>query len=502
MRMETAVLIVLSVALAATAFRSLSWRLNGDEAVMLYAALLQRDFGLTLYRDIFDMNAPGAHAVYRCIVALAGNRDTALRLLDLGLVLALSASTAWALRPFGRRAAWAAAVLPALLYLGSGDTLSLQREFFVLLPIAWLLWALTRPGPLRRVVGPSLPAALLAGVCVGAASAIKPQAGLLALVILPAAFDLRHDWSRLLRLCAAAGTGLAIVWAFVAGWLWCTGALAPFAEMASRYWPLYDALTGRPYGVVSGWERVIYLAGGYANDLAGRRAFWVLAAVAGLVWFRATADAERARAARPIVALAAVTLLFPGVGGKFWEYHWLPFGYALMVLTSLALADGVFRPRWRGAPVAILLIAALGLPLRAWTDLPTRRNDELTRVDRFAAYLAGHLREGDTVQPLDWTGTALHAMLLERARVATPFLEDVHFYHHADDPYVQGLKDSLMRRLESARPRFILQVDQRGWVPAPDSRHPFPELGVLLSRDYEISADGPDWIIYERRTRP
>ncbi|HOQ59649.1 MAG TPA: hypothetical protein PLN93_09330 [Vicinamibacterales bacterium] len=499
-RAVVGVLLLLSVVLAAAAYRSLGWRMNGDAATMLYAAFLQRGEGFVLYRDIFDMNAPGAHAVYRGLWAATAGSERALRVADLGIGLGLLAATAAAMRAFGRRSAWAAAVLAGLLYLGSGDALSLQREYFVLVPTALLLALVMPRDEGYGRAGPGVLAAVLAGACAGVASTIKPQAGLLVFVVMAAGFDSRGRTRAWIRIGAAAAAGAAAVWAGVLLWLWRIGALPSFIDIASRYWPLYEALTSRPYGVLSGWDRAAYVAGGYARGLSGARAIWLAAAAAGLIWIRASSGVERLRAAGPLVALAAVTLVFPGASGKFWEYQWLPFGYAMMLLAALVAADGVRLPRWRAAAPAVLLVVAAFLPHRAWTFQPGRQ-EALARVDGMRAFVAEHLRPGDTVQPLDWTGTALHAMLAARARAATPFLEDVHFYHHAGHPYVQGLRASLVRRLERERPRFILQVDQPGWAASPDAVHPFPTLGALLERDYVAAARGTGWQIFERRSR-
>jgi hypothetical protein len=199
--------------------------------------------------------------------------------------------------------------------------------------------------------------------------------------------------------------------------------------------------------------------------------------------------------------LAIVCAALPGVAGKFWGYHWLPLGYAAMLLASLACA-GKARPlSWRHAGAVVLLVAALALPVRAWTP-DTRRQAELACVDRLTAFLAGTAKPGDQVQPLDWNGTAPHAMLLARLQIATPFVEDVHFYHHAAHPFVRNLRDRLMHPLRLGRPRFILEMPAPGWAPSPDSRHPFDELAELLREHYRVAATADGFVVYERIPRP
>lgn len=205
---------------------------------------------------------------------------------------------------------------------------------------------------------------------------------------------------------------------------------------------------------------------------------------------------------RPLLALAFVTLLFPGAAGKFWAYHWLPFGYAAMLLASLALSDAARGDRrQRAVGAAVLIVAVLGLPSWAWRS-DARRRAELARVDRLTAFFARNLSPGDTVQPLDWTGSSLHAMLRARVRIATRFLEDVHFYHHVSSPYVQGLRASLLRELRLVRPRYVVEVEEPGWAPSADSHRPFSELRALLEEEYEVVERDADYAIHELRRKP
>ncbi|MDO8835341.1 MAG: hypothetical protein Q7V01_07075 [Vicinamibacterales bacterium] len=489
-------LALLSALLLATAAISLHWRVNADAAIMLFMAAAQQDAGLVIYRDLFDMNAPGAHLAYRAIVWLVGWHDLSLRLLDLSYLTALMCVTAFAMRPFGRRVAWAAAVLTSLVYLGSGQTMSLQREFLLLVPTAVLLAVVLKPGSTPGHPRLSVPAASLAGLCVGVASTIKPQAGLLLLVVLAALPTGRGASRGTLRLIGAAMAGAGVWWGLVASWLWVSGAWSSFVDMAVHYWPLYDAVTARPYRAVSGLPRLAYLADGYVRSLSGPRGLWLAAAACGIAVARIR-GLPPGTVSAPLVVLAVVCACFPGVTGKFWGYHWLPFGYATMLLASLACVRGARPLRWRYAGAAVLLLASLALPFRAWKP-DARREAELRRVDRLSSWLAHRAQPGDLVQPLDWSGTALHAMLLRGAPIATALAEDVHLYHHADNPFVQRLRTSFVRDLRRTRPRFILDVAASGWAPSPDSQRPFRELAVVLSSDYQAVFEEDGVTVYER----
>ena len=120
------------------------------------------------------------------------------------------------------------------------------------------------------------------------------------------------------------------------------------------------------------------------------------------------------------------------------------------------------------------------------------------RVDAIDAFLRSHLKPGDTVQPLDWTGGALHAMLKARAVVATPYIYDYHFYHHVNDPYIQKIRARFIARLKEKRPKFIIHVldEPRPW--GKDTSTDFPELQRFLEKNYSRVSAGHGYEILQR----
>ncbi len=494
-------LVGLTLALLAAIAVSGGWRLNGDAAVMLYAAALQSDLGHVVYRDVFDMNAPGAHLAFRAVYAVTAATDAAVRVLDITCLLALMGLTAAIVRRWGRRTMWSSAVLVGLMYVGAGDGLSLQREFLLLIPTALALVIVS--GASERVHGhpERVLRAFVAGICVGVASTIKPQALAFVVVVVVAMIGgrerRRHVADAALAILAV-GVGVVLAWVPILVWLRTQGALEAFVDIARHYWPLYDAITRQPYRTIDGLPRVVYLLEGYASALAGRRACWLVAALGGAWVWRATASEGRRPAVLPFVTFLVVTLTFPGITGKFWDYHWLPFGYAAALLASVAWATPVpHAVRTDRLAALVMVLAVVGLPTRAWVAAP-RRAEELRQTDALVASLQRALQPGDTVQPLDWTGVALHAMLRTRAPLATRFLEDVHLYHHAGHPYIERLRSTLLHEWHLVRPRFAIHVEARGWAQGPSGRVPFAALERLLASDYVIRERANGVILYER----
>jgi hypothetical protein len=121
------------------------------------------------------------------------------------------------------------------------------------------------------------------------------------------------------------------------------------------------------------------------------------------------------------------------------------------------------------------------------------------RADEIAAYLEANLKAGDTVQPLDWTGGTLLAMLETHAHIATPYIFDFYFYHHISTPYIKSLRADFMNKLQAAKPRFVIEVtaEDKPWVSGLDTSREFPELRRFLDENYLITVKRGDYRIYE-----
>ncbi len=133
-------------------------------------------------------------------------------------------------------------------------------------------------------------------------------------------------------------------------------------------------------------------------------------------------------------------------------------------------------------------------------ELPAPNNPKEGRMDEIAAFLEANLRPGDTVQPIDWVGGAVHAMLINRVKIATPYIYDEYFYHDLNVPYTQTLRNRFVDDLKTAMPRFIIEVYDDGPLTEPSGRNTsrdFPELRTSLSEYYFVAQEGEGYRIYE-----
>lgn len=501
-------LLPLVVLLALIAVFSLSWRMTHDTPLLHYVALLIDKYHFALYRDVFETSMPGTFFFHLAIGKLLGYGDLAFRLVDMAWLGLLGTITFSFMKAFGRRVAWAGTLLFALSYYQLGHNAILQRDYLGVLPLAAAIWLTITPNRL-----PARWRAFFIGALFGAAATVKPHLalGLVALFFLPGSDGEEKAGSygrSLRRSLPPAFVGFLLPLFFCLLWLWRMGSLPYFWEMLTSYLPLHVQLSGEHH-LLLGREKVRYLLDGFMA--LGGHALWLLPALSGAVLAlrRGGLSARQRRAVWLLAALALVYSIYPVLSGQFWDYHWIPFLYGLILLGSLALAplpEG-FKPKWlRLVPVAILMTVTV-LALRPPADfmlqlrgipIPAPKQGV---VDELARVLRAKVGPDDLVQPLDWVGGSIHAMLLARTRIATPFLYDYHFYHHVSNPFIQRLRKRFIAKLETTRPKLIIEVTSmhKGKVGGHDSSTDFPQLRRLLATSYKVWEKCQRYTIYKRR---
>lgn len=492
-RLTNVLLILLAAYLITQAVYSTRWQITHDEAPLLYEAFLMQS-GQMPYRDLFDFQMPGSFLAYFALGSLSGFNAFRLRLLDLLILAAILTVTYFALRRFGKAPAVAAAILFGLKYLQGGPSMSLQREYLLLIFLAPAVYIslLDEMTPRHR---------LTLGVLFGLAALIKPHAAIGLVSMLAADLWAFVKRPSLTLLPAAAGFLLPIVAVFA--WLGFTGALTPFLNIAANYWALYSQINGQ-MEITPGAARLSVLLTQTLH--LGGHALWLIPAAIG-VYF------NQNKKIWLLVSLALCYAIYPALSGQFFPYHYIPFTYFILLLASLTfnLQSPIANhqsPLTRNFLLitSYLLLVTLILPsqtfLRQLQGKPLSASTD--RAAQIARFLDKNLQEGDTVQPLDWTGGTLLAMLETRARLATPYVFDFYFYHHVSNPYIQSLRADFMTDLQAASPRFIIEVTalDKPWVSGPDTSREFPELREFLGENYSIAIQKDDYTIYEFDDRP
>ena len=182
------IIFLLAALLILQAGFSLQWPIAHDEAPLFYEAFIMQTEGRIPYRDIFDFQMPGSFVAYSILGALSGFDALRIRILDLLLLVALLTTTFFSLRRFGKATAITAGILFGLKYLEGGPSMSLQREYLLLIFVALAVWISMRDEL-------TLKHRITLGLLFGLAAVIKPHAAIGLLPIL--LFDITDMVKRL-----------------------------------------------------------------------------------------------------------------------------------------------------------------------------------------------------------------------------------------------------------------------------------------------------------------
>jgi hypothetical protein len=487
---------------------TLRWRMLHDSPLMLYVSLLIDRYDAVPYRDIFEMNLPGTYLVNLLLAKTLGYSDLAFRVSDLLHLGAMTAVTYLWTRRIHRYITCFSVVFLPLTYLSFGPVMSLQREALALLPFSSALAVAINRWPEDRRLR-----AAIAGLLLGLCALIKPFILIGAVPIVIHILRRREGASPEPAVTSAAlgagAAGFALPLAITLIYLALAGALGPFLDIVRNYLPLYARLTG-DHVPVGGAERFWYLARMTGWGL--REVFWLVPSLCGLVILGC--DTRLRGFAWLLAGMMLAFGVYPSMSGQFWFYHWLPFTFVAVIAAGACLVspDGL-----KSRPIRIMArIVSVGL-LAVFAVLFVGREVQMARADyrawrqqapivvwngvpdRIAEYLRANLRPGDTVQPLDWNGGAVHGMLLAEADLATRFIYDFHFYHHTNSPYIERLRREFIEDLASDPPRFIVEVIRdRSRVHGPNTTSEFRALSEFLRKSYHIAVRDQSFFIYER----
>lgn len=490
-RLQILFIILLAIFLIVQAIFSLQWQIAHDEAPLLYEAFLMQN-GAVPYKDFFDFQMPGSYIIYYLLGTLSNFGPLRIRILDVLILASIIFITYHALKKINKTSAFIAGILFGLKYLQGGPALSLQREYLILIFLSLAILIALQDSLTNKH-------RLILGFLFGLASTIKPHAAIGLIPIL--LFDLYpfvflRDPSWLKKILPYALGFLILVIAIIL-WIASTNALSPFLDIALNYWSLYSQINGELV-ILSSTERFSYILNLVWRF--GGHALWLIPAVLAIYL-------NQNKKIYLLASLALCYAIYPAFTGQFFAYHYILFIYFIIVLASLSIPNSRFSLSTLSSFLFLLTILFTVKPsqtfLRQINNQPIVTSSD--RAVEISNFLEKKLEEGDFVQPLDWTGGTLLAMLETRAPIATEYVFDFYFYHHISDPYIQNLRNDFMNQLQTSMPRFIIEVTSadKPWVGGDDTtRTKFPELQIFLDENYSITIQKDDYIIYELDDRP
>ncbi len=234
-------LTTLAVAFIFMVVHTLHWPLMQDAQVMHYVNYLT-DHGFAPYREIGDMNMPGAYFMERFCVTVFGPGDLAFRLYDIFLMSVMIAAMIAIAWPYDWLAGMFAGVLFAVIHASDGPKGAGQRDevmaVLMVAGLAFLFGAVRRQAPAWMALG---------GFFFGMATAVKPTiAPLGPLLLIIIAVVLRRRGIRASWFVAAALIGASVPAAFFFGFLYHYGALDAFLYVTRSSTAYYAGLNRLP----------------------------------------------------------------------------------------------------------------------------------------------------------------------------------------------------------------------------------------------------------------
>lgn len=469
------------------------WGIAYDAPLLLYVAKAIAA-GATPYRDIFDMNLPGAYLVCMAFVKLFGASDLWWRVFDLAVQGAISIVAYLILKDVDRPLAAIAAAAIALHHLCLGSYLVGQRDFVMVL---FEIGAIHCLFSTRAQRAPLAHSALLAvaGASIAFASLIKPTAllmyGVAAGYLLVEERDGRRTLGSLLR-CVGGG---AAVFAAVGIWLAGAGALEDFFDI-----------------------QVNFVAATYAGIAAGP---WALfgtpsdfAPFAGLLFAWNTRHLRRYAA---LLAMLVLSLFSYHVQRKYWAYQLAPYyvfaplagfyGLALFARSELA----AHWPKAAAAAVVGLQIAVLAW---GWSKLATDLGPEpaiaepMRDVEVVETLMADISSLGDLprgVQPLDTSLGVVNAMLRLGLKLPTRTLYAFPLYLEQRTGFLARERARFLDDMRNSHyPPIVRSNQQWPYGDGYDRLELWPEFGDMLAKQYRLSverrfADGRGYRVYVPR---
>lgn len=424
------------------------WPMVGDAALLRYAVFLIQH-GWTPYRDIVDINMPGAYWATAFGMHLAGSADVSWRIFDVGLIGLTGLGYFVIARPYSRFAALFATVMLLLVHGQDGVQQAGQRDLVIaallVVGVAFLLEAVRRNNCSYLVPF---------GLAVGLSATIKPTALPLGLVLLVMAAIYRAKlqeearepriWLNWTLIGIAA---MAVPLACMLLWLEHKHALDAWVAMERLVLPYYAAQERRGFGFTLSHS---------ISPLPALVLFWLLcAALRGPAW---------PRFERLVVATAAIlSLAALLVQGKALPYQRYPMMAFLLPLIALDLTTawcrGASGPKLArcvalgGLCCGCLVLAPLALVKVHRFDARPQEFDAMLMADlsRVDGDLSGHVQCLDGIQECLPTLYSMHLL------PATGMLSDQPLFDAVKRPAVEILRQRFEKEV-TERPPLVFVV--------------------------------------------
>jgi hypothetical protein len=431
----------LSLLLAFFVITTRRWPLVGDASLFRYVDFLMHH-GFVPYRDIIDINMPGAYLIDWLVLHIFGSGNVAWRIFDFALLAVAGAFMIAIANKSDWLAGLTAATVFAVLHAADGVAQTGQRDLtaaVLLLASFALFFRWTR----TRALWPITLAALLTGIAVPIKPTTAPFA--IALAILMLALPPQKSpaiWKHLCLAVIAFATPLVSVLVFLLR----EHALHAFLFIVRGLLPFHAALSHRSLG---------YLL---THSVAPLQIFL-------LPWLFLLIRAKSWRQRQTVILLVAILcgLISYMAQGKGYPYH----RYPLIGFLLLSMAMEFFAAcRRNNLDRTIGTISLLGLVLVTAPIAAIKAAHYDWRNQEFISMLESDLNQqggsqlSGHIQCLDTTAGCINTLYRMRLVQSTGFLYDCYFFAPGQTAATEQLRDKFLAEFEETRPQIVVVSNQ------------------------------------------
>lgn len=469
------------------------WGIVNDAPLMLYIAKALNG-GATPYRDIFDMNMPGAYLVCLAFVKLFGVSDLWWRVFDLAIQGLISAFVFLILKELDRPLAAIAAAGIALHHICLGPYLVGQRDYIMVLPQIASMYFLFRA---RKATSPPAVAALLiaAGASIASATLIKPPMILMYGVAVG-------------FIVAAEGVSLAavrqVIWVTIGAvaigvaaiaWMAASGGLQSFIEVQLRFVAVSYAPIAMPVRSWIGTPLTVTAVVGLLVAIGSRYRHEYLA----------------------VLATVLISLFSYHAQRRYWVYQLAPVFVFAPMATFFALAlfqRLLVQRRWVMAAGAVTIGVQVALLGWAWNKLRTDLGPQSavmapTQDEAVVATLAQDLQNVNDlsrgVQPLDTVVGVVNTMLRLNLKMPTRALYAFPLYLEGRTEYMDQERARFLQDLQKNEYPPIVRTNQQWpYKDGFDRLERWPAFSEMIEQHYRVAVErnfdgGGAYRVYVRR---
>jgi hypothetical protein len=455
---------------------TIHWPLVWDATVFHYVNFLTAH-GMTPYRDIFDINMPGAYILDSLQMHLFGPGDMAWRMYEYFLLISLIVAMVVIALPVEWVAGLAAGVLFAIFHATGGAMQSGQRDeaiaVLLIVGYAFLFEAVRRRQPVLM---------LPYGLAMSAAVGVKPTfLPLLIAVTAMALVVLRKRGEPLRGYTFYALGGCLIPAVAIAAYLIGHHATASFIDLSTRLTPYYSRLKQES---ITGLIRNLLPQPLFQLMLLG-----ILVVAHNADWFKSWHKNWEQWALALGAAAGAFSFI---IQRKGYDYQRYPLCVFALLLVSLEFAKALRGPRWiRWVGVFAILYGTVYLLPLYESQIPSEsvRDDAafMRSLEKDLTQLGGEQLQ-HRVQCLDMVDGCMGALFHLNLVQSTGFTGDTLFFVRDDAPAVAYYRSIFWNDIHRAPPKVIVLSDERYSQPRSfDKLDDWPEFKDYLEERYTLA---------------